>query len=219
MIGRRTAVSFALVLMVGAAVLAWLGTRPHWTRAASLEVPYSQAGATLAVGQTACESPVRSATGFGAVRAFAAALGPPSELQVLVRRADGAVVARGSGDVGPAFVAVTIRVAVGRGQSGSVCIVDRGPGSVALGGVDRRRSGLTLTVAGRPVAHAISLVLLAPTRRSLLALLPTAFARAAVFRFGFVGAWVFWLLSALLAASVVGLGVAAARAAGEDSAP
>ena len=62
-----------------------------------------------------------------------------------------------------------------------------------------------LTLSGKPSNLALAMIFSAPRSRSLIALLPTVFARAALFHPGWMGAWTFWAL-------LVGLLVAAASA-------
>ena len=65
-----------------------------------------------------------------------------------------------------------------------------------------------LIVGGKPVATlGLSLVMLPAHPRSLLSMVPTAFARAALFKASWVGTWTFWVLAAALLA---GFAVAAA---------
>ena len=55
------------------------------------------------------------------------------------------------------------------------------------------------------------------SRHSLLAALPTAFARAALFRFSWTGPWTFWVLGVAFLGTIATCGWAVAAAARADS--
>jgi hypothetical protein len=97
-----------------------------------------------------------------------------------------------------------------------VCFRNVGPGRVLLFG-DTQRGDVHATVAtsiasidGRPLLNDdIALVFPRKSPKSVLALIPEMFTRASLFRPGFVGPWMYWLLAALI---LVGAPLLLARA-------
>jgi hypothetical protein len=218
---RSGRLTFALVTALGFVLLLVAAATDDRTTALTLDVPDVQDAATLNPGQETCESPIASPASFGGVRAWAQAGGFPGvAVGVSVRRSvSNGVISRGLlavTSVVPGAFSATLRPAVPAGQKFAICLKNDGPGRVALlGSVPVTRS-VALTVDGRPVPLELSLVLLRSHPRSLLSSVPTMFDRAALFRPGWVGAWVFWVLAvALLVTAVLGW-TAVSGAARED---
>src|SRR5206468_5663138 len=85
------------------------------------------------------------------------------------------------------------------------CFRNLGPGKALLfgdtelGSVHPTISTSVASVDGHPLlADDIALVIPRPKPKSVLALVPEMFRRAALFRPGFVGAWTYWVLAALI---------------------
>jgi hypothetical protein len=218
-ISRRTVVVFALTLGAGLGLLTWLGSREESVRAYSLGVPFDRQAASVSPNRGACEGPMQIPAEFGGVRAFAHTTGGRAtlDLSVLESRTR-RVLARGRSEVPSSFTPVTATLtrAVAAGQRVTVCLTVGGPGRILLNGSNRSTGSIPLRVAGKPVSHEVSLVFLASRRRSLLSQIPTMFARASLFRPGWVGAWSFWALAVLLLFAAVALVIAVSRAALED---
>ncbi len=101
-----------------------------------------------------------------------------------------------------------------------VCVTNVGGQAVALGGTLESRPENSDLTAGirraRPVPGNLALSFLKPKPSSLLAELPAALRRAALFHPSFVGAWTFWVLAALLAVVVPLLLARAVTAVGDE---
>jgi hypothetical protein len=190
---RPTLITCAVVAALGvAALLAGAAGNERWT-AFSLDVPPSGPAAILRSGEQVCAGGLEAKAGFGSVRAWVTPLAAPgASLSMRVRAAAGATlasarIAQGYGTpIAPTFRLTRI---VPAGRVVSVCIRSGGPKRVAVLGFQ----------------SSIALLFLRRHPESLLSLLPTVFARAALFRPAWVGPWTFWLLlGGLLAGLVVG---------------
>jgi hypothetical protein len=95
----------------------------------------------------------------------------------------------------------------------TLCFTNAGTRPLALGATteSRTRSRTATVVNGKPTAADPTIQLLRRETRSFAALLPTLMERAATFKPGFAGAWLFWVLAALLAVGLP-LGTAVALA-------
>jgi hypothetical protein len=105
---------------------------------------------------------------------------------------------------GPPAIAAVGRVR--RDRVIDVCLLDAGSRPVQLVGTAVRRSSQSdLAVGGRrrrPAGGNLQLTFLRERPVPLLTELPVAFRRAALFHPPIVGAWTFWLLTALMAVAV-----------------
>jgi hypothetical protein len=88
---------------------------------------------------------------------------------------------------------------------------------LALSGSGPVDAAILMSLNGKPTPTEFSVVLLDRSRHSLLAALPTAFARAALFRFSWTGPWTFWLLLVAFVGTIATAGWAVAAAARADS--
>jgi hypothetical protein len=216
--GRATIV-FLVVLAVGLGALALAGSRAHPARAFSLDVPSRGKVAKLADGQRACESPIGNRAPFGGVRIWAAAVGAPGALSVIVSDARGGRrLARGRMVVPQRLRAVsaTLDARVRARRLLRLCLVGAGAAPVELAGwrpVDR---AVRLRIGTAKSSQQIALVTLEARPRSFLSLVPRIFRRAALFHPGWVGAWTFWALALALLAGAVALGIAVSRVALEE---
>jgi hypothetical protein len=109
-----------------------------------------------------------------------------------------------------------------------VCFRNLGPGKALLfgdtelGSVHPTISTSSASVDGQPLlSQDIAMVFPRARPKSVLALVPDIFRRASLFRPGFVGPWVYWLLAALilLAAPLLLARALATAVADEDDAP
>lgn len=226
-VGTAVVLGGALLVLV-AAVIVLAGDERRLAFANG--VPPAVAAVQLAPGQRACQPAVAVLEPFGGVELAAdtgGRGGPALEVTVLDRRARRTL---GSGRVpggyagrlttgGAEAVARVGRVRAGREVE--VCVVNAGSQPVGLGGtVGRDRRGARVQLAdGRRLGANLHLTFLRQRPTSLLALMPTAFERAALFHPPVVGAWTFWLLAALLALGVPALLARALAAASQETAP
>jgi hypothetical protein len=205
---RRTGVAALLgTVCAGVVALVLVAASDDRELAFTLGVVPATVAAEVGPGETVCQSPITASVGFARVRFQAASPGGAARsLEVSVL--DAASRARlGAGRVGrvPAEPAeVTAEVgAVAGGRRIAVCVENEGPRRVALYG---NTAGAVLTSQAsddeRPLETDLTLVFLRPESRSMLALLPDMFERAALFRPGWVGPGVFWLLAAGLVLAV-----------------
>jgi hypothetical protein len=98
-----------------------------------------------------------------------------------------------------------------------VCVKERGPIRFSLLGSLPTHLQIRMRLDGKPTFSEFSLVLFEPSRHSLLAALPTAFSRAALFRFSWVGPWTFWVLTLALLGTIGACGWALVAATRADS--
>ena len=160
-------------------------------------------------GQEACRTLIRppqaGANGvtFWARGASAAASVPPITVRVRKGRLS-QVLAVASLPAGPAGVRhARLRGSVAGGRKVAACFENAGPGSLLLTprpGTPARTVPARLSERTDNVDVALELVR-AP-ERSLLSEVPDIFARAALFRPGWVGAWTYWVLLVALVAGV-----------------
>jgi hypothetical protein len=156
--------------------------------------------ADLRPGAQVCQTPIPVAADFNRVRLKAGSPGGPGPpLAVTVYTLPGRELARGVVDGGypdPTEQSTDVgRVASSRKVS--VCITNGGRRKVQIYG-NTSYAALTTQalVKGRALTTDLTLVFLHDRRQSMLSQLPTVFDRASLFRPGWVGPWVFWLLSA-----------------------
>ena len=205
---RRT---FALAALVATAALLLAGGTDHRSTVFSLDVPNNLQASPLHPGQTLCQGPIEATAGFTSMQLWAL---PPRGLAVWIRSARGRRPGRPAGDD-----ALTGRMTFSFGMQPviagtrfSVCIRDAGRAPVAIQGGPPSRTAGELTVAGQHDQYAAAMVFVRAHGPSLLSLLPTVFARASLWKLGWVGAWTFWLLLAGILVAVVVAAAAVAEA-------
>lgn len=212
---RRWAVAaFAAVVVAGLVALVAVGASDRRDLAFTLGVAPGLVAADLPPGAEGCQRPVAVAEPFDGVRVQVGTYerpGPPLEVEVAALDG-GATLATGRLEGGYPDVSqptVALDRTVPDGRRVEVCVRNAGGRKLALyGGAELAKRESGVTVDGQPVATDLTLVF---TRepRSVLSQVPTMLDRAALFRPGWVGAWTFWLLGALL---VVGAPALLARA-------
>ncbi|MCW2951653.1 MAG: hypothetical protein JWQ48_823 [Conexibacter sp.] len=210
--------AFLAVALAAGAVLAIVGATERRTLAFTLGVPSYAAVATLKPGQTVCQEPIAIASGFDDVAFHVgtfARTGQPIEVSVLqatTRAPLGrGVLAAGYGDGARPLVAVGH---VPAGGDADVCFRNAGTRRVALyGGPDVAARMSTAVLAGKPTSPAsdLDLAFRVAHPRSTLALLPDMLQRAALFRGGWIGPWLYWLLLVVVLLAVPALIVRALR--------
>jgi hypothetical protein len=203
-LSRRAVALFAVLVAAGIGALAWsVGTADRLV-AYSPGVPPSHVAATVPPGHEVCQTPLPAPAPVDAV-SFAVGTNhrPGIPLRVIVRNLRGRVLAEGA--IGPGYPDGGLLTArfrtIPAGSVVSVCIRNAGRSPVYPYGSDSA-DGTGTVQDGRRATVDVAITLLRPGPRSALSLVPAAFRHAAVFRFDWVGAWTYWVLTALLVLGV-----------------
>jgi hypothetical protein len=211
---RRPWLTFVIAAAVALVVLIVSALRPGTGRTFALEVENAEPVATIRAGTQACEGPITSPSSFKEVGIWG---GPPkgsAVMSVLVRNAHtDRIIGHGT------IIATTtsqhrarLGAPVGAGTPARICVLGRGGEFTLLGSIPSDRS---VHASGTTPGLQFSLVLLHPGQ-GLLSSLPTAFARAALFKLSWIGSWTFWLLLGALLATIPLGALAIALVARED---
>ena len=211
---------FALATLAGVAVLAWRASSDERTIAFRIGALPRGPAAVLAPGSSVCQTPIDVQDDTDAVSVPVGTSGRPgAQLTISVDDPRGRVLTQGTVRAG--YTDASTQTArfrrVRAGETVSLCIRNDGREPVYPLGEDVViDSGIVQD--GRKSTMDMTLTFLRPHRRSVLDLVPAMFRRAAVFRFGWVGAWTYWMLAgfALIAVPVL-CGYALALAAREDA--
>jgi hypothetical protein len=217
---KAAVIAFALAVTAGFAWLVKAAAGDDRTVAYSLGVPPSGVAATISPGKRGCQEPVDLAVEFGAVAFPVATEGRPGEpLELTVRTSSGRVLGRGklaAGYVDGSQQTAQLDRIVGPVDGSAVCIANEGDQPVSIYGSENVIFSHT-TVDGAENPVDLDLRFLYDKPRPFIDLIPDAFDHVALFRFGWVGAWVYWLLLAVLAIGApLLLGFGLWRAARED---
>ena len=215
---RAALIAFGSVVAAGLIALLIAAGGDQRASAFSLDVPNATPITILGPSETACQGPFDTLVAFKGVRAWLAPAGL-AVLDVVVRDQSGRRVARGVIQTQPALGEVstsTLDATIRSGTRVSVCLHNRGPSNVGVIGSTATASSGPMRVGSKPTADAIALVLLRPRPRTLLSLVPTIFARAALFKASWVGSWTFWGLCAALLGAFALTGVAVAQAVRDE---
>jgi hypothetical protein len=217
---RRAIAAFLVTLAVGVAFVVW--------RAASndLDVAFTNGpgptpiAAVILPHAEICQTPIEVLADTGGVTFWVRGQRPGTPFDVTVRDLAGRPLRRDRVVAGAGAPALqTARFApVRRGTTIALCIRNGGRRLVyPSGGEQEPDSG---TVEGRHRSGAdLALVFAREHPRSALSLVPTIFRRAALFRFGWLGAWAYWAIAALVLLAVPALcALALRRAAGPPTA-
>ena len=217
---KAALIAFAVAVVAGFAWLVKTAAGDERTVAYTLGVPPAGVVATIPPAKSACQEPV----GLG-VEASAAAFpvvtngGPGQPLEVTARTSSGRLLGRGKvagGYADGSQVVARFDQTVGPVDGFAVCIANEGDRPVSINGSDNVIFSHT-TVDGAENPADFDLRFLYDEPRSFIGLIPDAFDHAALFRAGWVGPWVYWLLLALLALGApLLLGLGLWRAAQED---
>jgi len=195
-----------LVLPLGVLVALLVSAlQPMQIRAYALGSPDGGQAALLVGGQEACEGPIRVPSAAGRVGIWGNGAGN-AQVAVSVHDAGtGRVLAAGQTMIPPGPPgghSIPVRPSIPAGATVRVCITERGPIRFSLLGSLPSHPQIRMSVDGKSTFSEFSLVLFEPARHSLLAALPKAFSRAALFRFSWVGAWTFWVLALALLGTI-----------------
>lgn len=204
---RSGAAAFLAVMVAAAAALTVAAAERKTALAFTLGVPDSEIAVVLKPGRTACQGPIDTSAPFTAVQARLGTLSRPGPaVDVVVndfttgRSLTGGHLAPGYGDHSVRRVQTG---AVAEGRRIDVCVRNAGNHRVAIyGGAWAADQSSELRHGKETLKDDMSLVFLREKRVSLLSLVPTIFARAALWHPGWVGAWTFWALVALLLVAV-----------------
>jgi hypothetical protein len=211
---RRGGAAVLLVTaFVGLVALAIEAASDKRDLAFTIGVVPSIVAADLPPGGMVCQTPIAVAEQFNRVRLSAGSPGRPAPpLTITVYTLRGRELARGvlSGGYPDRTEKSTDVGRVASAQKVSVCATNSGRRKVQIYG-NTSYAALTsqALIDGRPLKTDLTLVFLHDRRQSMLSQLPTVFDRASLFRPGWVGPWVFWLLSAGI---VIGVPLLLARA-------
>jgi len=212
---------FALATLAGVAFLVWRASADERTIAFRIGALPRGPAAVLTPGGSVCQTPIDVQEDTDAVSVPVGTSGKPgTPLTISVHDPRGRLLTQGRVNAGYADGSIqTARFRrIRAGGTVSLCIRNDGREPVYPLGEDVVvDSGIVQ--AGRKSTMDISLTFLRPHRRSVLDLVPSMFRHAAVFRFGWVGAWTYWILAGLALLAVPLLcAYALARAAREDAA-
>ena len=221
----RAALAVLAACAVGVAVVLLAAATDERHLAFSLAVRPSEPGVEALPQQEACQRDVDVEEPFDSLTILPAAFfHPVPRLVVRVSdRANGALAAAGVlGDGHPENKPTTIELnrSVRRGSRVDVCFRNLGRWKLAFfsgPGTDNEPSFATLD--GRYIRSDILIDFLRSRPRTMLDMVPDVFRRAALFHPRWVGAWTFWLLSALLVLLVPLALAAAARSAARNEPP
>jgi hypothetical protein len=203
---RGGAAALLVTAAVGLVALAVEAAGDKRDLAFTLGVVPTIMAAELRPGATVCQAPIYVPDEFSRV-SFRTGGFPEQRLTVtVIGIPSGRLLASGratSSDPSAAVREVRAEQKVG------VCVRNDGRQQVSLFGNAAAASPLSGAILGKRGLDTDVSFVFRDERRSLLAQLPRAFERASVFRPGFVGAWLFWVLAA---AVLIGLPLLLARA-------
>jgi hypothetical protein len=208
---------FAGATTITLAVMIVFGLQQIAVRTVSLGVPNTERVAVVKPGAPVCQGPITSPSAARTVEVWGRPASGDPQATVLVRPVSGrGVIAQGLVEPSPGSrprdsfsppVTAALfgyRARLNRnipgGRSVQVCVQAK-HGSFALQGWLALAPGVTMT--GGKGGLQFSLVLLKPAGSTLLGSLPTAFARASLFKLSWLHPWVFWLLCALLLSTIL----------------
>jgi hypothetical protein len=211
---RRGGAAVLLVTaMVGLLALAIEAASDKRDLAFTIGVVPTIVAADLRPGATVCQAPIDVSDDFSRVRlrTGGGGAGQPLVVSILAmpsgRQLAQGRVRSGSGDATDRAASVGT---VDAEQKIGVCVRNAGTRPVSLYGNTLAGAPLSGAILGkRQLKTDLSVVFLHGDSRSMLAQLPRVFERASVFRPGFVGPWLFWVLGA---AVLFGVPVLLARA-------
>lgn len=221
---------FAGATTITLAVMIVFGLQQVAVRTVSLGVPNTERVAVVTPGAPVCQGPITSPSAAGTVEVWGRPASGDPRPTVLVRPISGRrVIAQGLLASSPgsqpraSFSPPTTAALFGyqarlnrnipARRPFQVCVEAKG-GSFALQGWLGLAPGITMT--GGTGGLQFSLVLLKPAGSTLLGSLPTAFARASLFKLSWLHPWVFWLLCVLLLSTILLGSLAISAAVRED---
>jgi hypothetical protein len=214
---RAAVIGLLLTLLAALAILVPAATRARVVFSSTPDPPplFELALLELSPADRACTRGIVLGTDAELVRINVRALGGSDPVPLALRLSGpGYSTAHTLRRYPPAGALVDIAIPrATRTTPATLCFTNAGTRPLALGASNesRTRSRTTTAVNGKPTSADPSIQLVRRERRSFAALLPTLMERAATFKPGFAGAWLFWALAALLAVGLP-LGTAVALA-------
>jgi hypothetical protein len=190
--------AFAVLVGIGVVGLVLAARSDKRAAAFSVDVPNSGRAVDLRAGERVCQAPVAAEAAFRAVRLWLADVSSPgTALAVSTTSSQGVALGFGRAAVaaGPASTTnVELDRTVPARALLRLCIANNGPARLSLSGGSPSSTSGVLARNGHSIGSAAAMIMLSPHPRSMLALLPSVFARAAVFRPSWIGAWAYWIL-------------------------
>jgi hypothetical protein len=162
--------------------------------------------ASLRPGATVCQGPIDVPDDFSRIRFRTGGELDQRLVVSVLAYPSGRVLATGRATSTDPSAAVG---KVGAEQKVAVCVRNAGSRQISLFGNAGQASSLSAAVLNRRVLDNDVAFTFVDERRSMLAQLPRAFERAGVFRPGFVGPWLYWVLAG---AVLLGIPLLLARA-------
>ena len=220
---RGGALVFLVIAAIGLVAFALQAAADKRDLAFTLGVVPSIVAADLRPGVTACQVPIDVPTDFSRIRLRAGSPGGPGQPLVVsvIGNPSGRLLTEGRLPGGYPY-ATDQAVSVGHVESGQkigVCVRNAGTRRAVLYGNTLVASPLSGAIVGhRALKTDISVVFLKDGDESMLGQLGQVFERASVFRPGFVGAWLYWVLAAAVLVGVPLL-LARALADSDDASP
>ena len=218
------------VVLVAALALALSAAGDKRTLAFSNGVNTFHLASFVGRGYVACERDVHVEGGFDALQLALLAAPRRADLAVTVAPSSGGrpiasgPVPPGSGSRRTSIATVRLSRGIPAGGSVDICVRSRNARRLAaiMGNPDTGGDPSHVEVIGPHGGRAelgtdFHLVFLRDHPRSVLSQVPAIFRRAALFRPGFIGAWTYWVLLAIVLVAVPALLVRALRAAEVDS--
>jgi hypothetical protein len=196
---------FAGVVVLGLAGLLLTAVAREETLAFTLGVKPTQVAAVMKPGQQACQSPIDVAARAHTVQLEVGTYGRPGP--PLVVTAESGQQRLGAGSVGAGYAdRSTVTAVLGSVPAGrriTLCVRNDGKRQVAIyGGAALADRTSAAFLDGKKLDTDLTLVFKRAHPRSMLSALPDMFERAALWRPGWAGTWVFWLLLGLVAVAV-----------------
>jgi hypothetical protein len=199
---ERPELALLASLAVGLVVLALVGLTRSNDNAFTLGVVPGGVAAELERGDRACQERIDAPEDFSEIELQIGTYrraGAP--LMVTVHESEGRGRLLGRGELAGGYPDVSRQlIPVGKIEGGrqvAICVETAGGRRTALyGNAGRAAPASTLEIDGKLVDGDLTLVFHTSEQRSLIAKLPDILERAALFKGGWVGAWVFWLLLA-----------------------
>jgi len=199
---RSGVAAFVAVVAAGLVALVLVAAGDERDLAFTLGVQPTNVAVVLSPGDIVCQGPIDVPVDAASVQLQTDAVARPRPaLRVSVRDADARAI-RGARSV-PAGAGALVNAPVGgldRGSRVSVCVRNAGRAKVGLFGGAPLASRTSVAVAnGEQVPGDVALVFHRGASRSMLAALPDALDRAALFHASWLEPWMLWALAAILA--------------------
>jgi hypothetical protein len=215
-LSRRAWLAFTISALVALAVLLAFGLRGLTVRQYALGSPNQEQVALLQAGDRVCEGPIALPAPVQGAGIWGGPTGGLSRTIVSLQDARtqttltaGRISATRTGEY-----RVLFDKTIHAGRSVRVCLRETA-GTFSLLGSTPANPAIVMS-GGAPPGNEFSLVLLRRSGQTLLGSLPTAFARASLWRPSWVGSWTFWVLCGALLATIVLGSVAISSAARDD---